>query len=251
MTNAFLHCDACDTSHSFAAEYRGCPNCRRAPLEVRYRDLPRALTPDGTERGVWRWRHWLPPVSARPTLQEGGTPLLTIAPGLVLKDETRNPTWSWKDRPNAVTAAVARHFGFARLAIISTGNHGGAAAAYAAVNGLGCTVFCHPAAPTLHTDLMSLYGASVVRGGDQELLLEAALSGGETFPGTTLCPRPGFTNPFGVEGFKTLAFEVVEQLGAASPTGSTWPPAVATASTASGRASANCASRGPPTGRRE
>lgn len=104
-----LHCHACDTSYPFAAEYRGCPGCRcngrRTPLEIRHRDLPGALTPDATERGVWRWRHWLPPVAPRPTLHEGGTPLLAVAPGL-LKDETRNPTWSWKDRPNAVTAAV-------------------------------------------------------------------------------------------------------------------------------------------------
>jgi threonine synthase len=138
-----------------------------------------------------------------------------VRTGLLLKDETRNPTWSWKDRPNAVSAAVARHFGFARLAVISTGNHGAAAAAFSAANGLGCTVFCHPDAPRLLTDLMTVYGAVVARGGDQEARLEADLARGDTFPGTILCPRAGFTNPFGVEGFKTLAFEIVEQLGRA------------------------------------
>lgn len=217
MTEAWLHCDACDTSQPLTGQHRGCPVCRRAgrraPLEVRYSGLPRALAPNPNECGVWRWRDWLPPVAARSTLHEGGTPLLPVGPGLWLKNETRNPTWSWKDRPNAVTAAVAKQFGYARLAVISTGNHGGAAAAYAAANGLGCAIFCHPAAPPLHTDLMALFGATVVRGGDQEALLEAALGEGGTFPGTTLCPRPGFTNPFGVEGFKTLAFELVEHLG--------------------------------------
>ncbi len=221
MADLWLECVRCQACIPFGAEFRGCQACRllgySSPVEVRYKSLPNKLTPGPSQRGVWTWADWLPFVPGAATLQEGDSPLLQLSSGLYVKNETRNPTWSWKDRPNAVTAAVAKHFGYQRLAVISTGNHGVAAAAYSALNQLDCTIFCHPDAPQLCTSLMERFGARVVRGGNQELLLSQALEQPSTYPGTTLDAMHGYTNPFGIEGFKTIAFEIVVQLGGVVP----------------------------------
>lgn len=212
MSDCWLQCVRCGGRHDFGPRFRGCPACGDA-LEVRYQFTN--LRFPGGGPGLWAWADWLPPVPPL-SLGEGDTPLVPLpgpGPVVLVKNESRNPTWSWKDRPNAVTAAVARHFGSARLAVVSTGNHGAAAAAYAAAAGLGCVVFCHPAAPEVHVGLMRRFGAEVVRTADAGPLVTAALADGQTFPGTTLDPAPRFTNPFGVEGFKTIAFELVRQLG--------------------------------------
>jgi threonine synthase len=64
---------------------------------------------------------------------------------------------------------------------------------------------------------MQSYGARVIRGGDQEKLFMQLLQSGDYFPCSIFCPRSGYANPFGIEGFKTIAFEIYEQLGRKIP----------------------------------
>src|SRR5690606_33258538 len=123
------------------------------------------------QRGLWRWDALLP-VSRRAavTLGEGDTPLLRCdglarawgLKELSAKDETRNPTWSYKDRLCSVAISVARQKGARVIVVSSTGNHGAAAAAYAARAGLRCVVLTTVSVPTTMKTLMQSYGAAVV-----------------------------------------------------------------------------------------
>ena len=228
-SQAWLECPGCGAQYPLAPSFAGCSRCARAgkrqPLEVRY---PLAkFAPDETQSGIWRWRRLLPPLEAerRVTLKEGRTPLLLLqnvwpyrdAVSLYIKNETVNPTWSWKDRPNSVSISVALSFGFQRVLAKSTGNHGASVAAYASAAGLESTIFCHPDAPDLQLALMQGYGARVTLGGDQDALIRHLLHQENYFPATILCPRAGYCNPYGVEGFKTIAFEIAEEFGWTAP----------------------------------
>ncbi len=221
---ARLECAACAAEFPIGPMFHGCPACaakgKIAPLEVAYatRATNLGLASDRNS-GLWRWSSVLPPMQedSRVSLGEGQTPLIPIdcrAAGvkLLLKNETANPTWSWKDRPNCISISMAREFGFRRTAAISTGNHGCAAAAYSAASNMGCFVFCDAGAPASQLELMASYGARVIRGGDREALFRQLLQRGDRYPCSIFCPRPGYANPFGIEGFKTIAFEIYEQL---------------------------------------
>ena len=219
----WLECLRCHARYEVGPMFFGCPQCaltgQHAAVEMHY--SPRSVEPATDRReGLWGWRSHLPsvPASVRVTLGEGATNLLPLrdfarGPAVFLKNETTNPTWSWKDRPNAVSVSVAKHFGFRHVIAISTGNHGNAMAAMATAAGLDATVFCNADAPALQLAMMENYGARVVRGGDPEAMVLELLRRGTYFPCTILSPRAGYTNPFGVEGFKTIAFEIWQQLG--------------------------------------
>ncbi len=220
----WLECLVCKEQFDVGPMFHGCPACRRrgckAALEVRYNYRSIANWGDATAPGMWRWRSILPRVrpESAVSLGEGNTPLLKLAgwrgsASFYIKNETANPTWSYKDRANCVSVSMAREFGFQNVVTISTGNHGNAAAAYSSAAGCRCVVFCHPDAPELQLALMSHYGATVFRGGQAGVMVRELIARGEWFPSAILCPRDGFANPFGVEGFKTIAFEIVEQLG--------------------------------------
>src|SRR3954452_6371736 len=127
---------------------------------------------DETRPGVVGWQHLLPlSEDARPvSLREGGTPLLPLArtgarlrvPQLYLKDESRNPTWSYKDRLIAVAVTRAAQDGAPTVVVASTGNHGAAAAAYAAAAGMRCVALTLESVPQTMKVLMQSYGAQVV-----------------------------------------------------------------------------------------
>lgn len=204
--------------------FYGCTGCvthgRIAALEMRYSKRELTIPVNHAGEGLWAWSSHLPafPAEARITLGEGSTNLLPVyeasgGPQVFLKNETSNPTWSWKDRPNAVSVSAAKHFGYSHVIAISTGNHGNAMAALAASAGMQATVFCKGDTPALQVAMMEAYGARVIRGGDSEAMVRDLLRRGECFPCTVLSPHAGFSNPFGAEGFKTIAFEILKQLG--------------------------------------
>ncbi|HEX7472006.1 MAG TPA: threonine synthase [Candidatus Limnocylindrales bacterium] len=218
-----LRCRNCGRPEALGPSYV-CSACF-GPLEVVYdyaaiRDLVDRTTIERRPQGIWRYLELLP-VSEPPArgLAVGSTPLIaadrlgaSLSIGrLWLKDDTRNPTLSFKDRVVAVATARAVEFGATTLACASTGNLAGATAAAAAAAGLRAFVFVPADLETAKIEHALAYGATVVPIDgtyDQvnRLSMEVADELGWAFVNITL-------RPFYAEGSKTLAFEIAERLG--------------------------------------
>src|SRR5215212_4837389 len=221
-----LRCRACGRREDVGPSFV-CPDCF-GPLEVEYdHDVARAsMTPEaiaGRAPGIWRYLELLP-VERPPErgLAVGSTALvragrlardlgLGAGSSLFLKDDTRNPTLSFKDRVVAVATARAVEFGFDTLACASTGNLAGATAAAAAAAGLRAFVFVPADLEPAKIEHALSYGATVVRVDGtyddiNRLSLEIADEEGWAFVNVNL-------RPFYAEGSKTIAFEIAEQLG--------------------------------------
>jgi threonine synthase len=222
-----LACRNCGQPVALGPSYV-CPACF-GPLEVAY-DLAvvaQTLTRDAIAArppGIWRFLELLP-VEQRPArgLPVGSTPL-TAAPRLgrelgiehlLLKDDTRNPSLSFKDRAVAVAAERAVEWGLPALACASTGNLAGATAAAAAAVGLPAYVFIPADLEPAKVDHALAYGATVVPiegtyDDVNRLCLEVADETGWGFVNVNL-------RPYYAEGSKTLAFELAEALGWRTP----------------------------------
>ena len=170
------------------------------------------------------------PVTADPpvTLGEGATPLIHLERlgrrlglgRLYAKDESRNPTWSYKDRLCAVAVTHAVESGARVVTIASTGNHGASTAAYAARAGLACVIFTLASVPETMKTLMQAYGAAVVACPTSESRWDLMRQGVERFgwyPTSGFVAPPVGSNPWGIEGYKTIAYEIAEDLGWTAP----------------------------------
>jgi threonine synthase len=225
-----LRCVTCRGEYPHGPMFEGCPACastpRRAALEVVYSwdglDGERLLFEwrASAERSLWRFRELLPlaedtvPVS----LGEGGTPLVHLRRSasnplerLYVKNETVNPTAAFKDRFHAVSVSMARQLGYAKLIASSTGNHGTSLAAYGAAAGMTTRILVDPRAPAVQQDLMVLYGASVAQIHERQAALLQYVREDGWYPSTYMTPLPVCT-PYGVEGYKTIAYEVALEL---------------------------------------
>ena len=217
-----LRCRACHALQPADDRYV-CGECY-GPIEPEY-DLEAFDTEalrDEIERGplsLWRYAPLLPVAAPRGHFAVGWTPLieaprLGAAIGvsrLFVKDDSRNPSLSFKDRPVAVALARALQLGLDTIACASTGNLAGAVAAAAARNGLRAFVFVPADTDEGKVAGAAAYGATVIRVNgtyDQVNRLCARLADEE---------RWGFVNftlrPYYAEGSKTLLFECAEQLG--------------------------------------
>ena len=185
----------------------------RAPAALRDPHLP----------GVWAWFDFLPVSDRRAvvSLGEGNTPLLTaprlgasIGVGtLLLKDETRNPTGSFKDRMLAVGITRAMELGKRVVAVQSSGNVGAAAAAYAARAGLEAKIFVPRTAPPEKILQAQMYGAEVFRiDHDSPTDIFELLQWACDEFGWYLVSTAAIYNPFTLEGAKTIAYEIAEAL---------------------------------------
>jgi threonine synthase len=207
----------------------GCPACARggtvSVVEVDYHweDAPRPPWDPARPIGTNRYTDLLPgsPESDRITLGEGGTPLLlsrVIGPSLGLrrlyfKNETVNPTWSFKDRYVAVTVDAARRFGYRQAVVSSTGNLGVSAAAYCAAAGLRCLFLAPPETSSLFLDHARLHGAQVLvtTWEGRQPVFEYLARERDWFPVGLFLPRP-VHNPFGIEGYRLIAYELLAEL---------------------------------------
>jgi threonine synthase len=232
-----LECPRCGARFEDARLFTGCPRCRAQGVPVNLAvatdlvalaHLKTAGFP-ATPRGLWRFRALLPVAGEHPvTLGEGATPLIHLERlgrrlglgRLYAKDESQNPTWSYKDRLCSVAVTHAVETGARVVTIASTGNHGASTAAYAARAGLPCVIFTLTSVPATMKTLMQAYGAAVVACPTAETRWDLMRQGIERFgwyPTGGFQAPPVGSNPYGIEGYKTLACEIAEDLGWRAP----------------------------------
>ena len=203
----------------------GCPATSDAdmqyPLEIAfdYARLDRALFDQPPLPDLSRWAPLLPPLPQGFSLGEGGTPLIEASlPGLpfplFLKDESRNPTWSHKDRLNFCAVGAATMFGARGIVVASTGNHGAASAAYAARAGLRCIVVTSATGQPAFLPMLAALGADIVLvETDRRWPVLRQIADSTGYMPTSNTTRFHTGNPFGPEGYKTIAYELFLQLG--------------------------------------
>ncbi len=234
-----LRCPVCERHfEAWTPElFTGCPDCldaRNLRVGVRLVSPPAAATSvrrrpaaGRDERcahraGPWAWPDRLPvPVDDPVTLGEGGTPLVPVAglgpdlPRLLIKDETRNPTFSHKDRGASVVVSVARAWGATGIVGASSGNAGLALCAYAARAGLPCTIFVAGIDPLVSLS-MAAFGATVVQvatADDRFRELQRGVRERGWFAATNPCAPPVGSPPFAAAGYRSIAYEIFEELG--------------------------------------
>jgi threonine synthase len=194
------------------------------PLLVRYAldAAKRTLTRDSLaqrEPGMWKWRELLPYDGDPVSLGEPETPIVelpNIAAGegalsLLVKDEGRLPTGSFKARGLAMAVTMAKQFGVERIAMPTNGNAGAALAAYGARAGIETVVICPAETPEINVTETAAYGARVYVADGQidecGALVGKGAAEGLWFDCSTL------KEPYRLEGKKVMGFELAEQLG--------------------------------------
>jgi len=195
-----------------------------APLLARY-DLAgaRSWSRDslvGRDPNMWRYRELMPLLDgeAPVTLGEGFTPLfharaLGATLGLnrlFIKDESLNPTNSFKARGQSAAITRAKYLGARTIALPTAGNAGNAAAAYSAAAGLSCEVFIPRDAKRAFIDECRLYGANVTL--VDGLITDAGRTAAEKGAPLGWYDVSTLKEPYRIEGKKTMAYELAEQM---------------------------------------
>jgi threonine synthase len=228
---ASLRCRACGKVAPLERHPVGCPACTSAGrfgvLEATYgydgaarEALSRALDGRG-RRSLWDFASLLPlPEGTAPiSLGEGGTPLvhgdwlgawagLPDGAGIYLKNETANPTWCSKDRGNALSVSVALRLGAPGSVSITTGNHGASVVAYSARAGLPSVALMNPLSDVVHRAMIAQCGGTGIVTSDPAEYLRRLVQGHGWFAVTSMAEEWG-PNPYGVEAYKTIAYEVL------------------------------------------
>ncbi|MCL4237864.1 MAG: threonine synthase [Anaerolineae bacterium] len=232
MFVAELRCAICGRSYTPDEVAYTCPHCGPAGvLDVLYdiKALRAAVSREDIARSadttLWRYRPLLPLAAADrvPPLAVGGTPLydaprLAADLGLAqvwVKDDGRNPTGSLKDRASAVVVARALAQGIEVVTTASTGNAAAALAGLAASVGLLAVIFVPASAPEAKIAQLLTYGAHVLLvQGNYDNAFDLAVEAAERYGWYN---RNTGMNPYTVEGKKTVAYEIAEQLGWQAP----------------------------------
>src|SRR5919106_3824708 len=223
-----LVCRNCGATFGLIAEH-ACAECF-GPLEVDYDpELMKAVTREQIEAGpqnIWRYVALLPvghDPADRVSLDPGLTPLvradrlaeeLGLTGGLWVKDDSANPTHSFKDRVVSMAATAAKGLGYRKIAAASTGNLANSVAAHAARAGIPSVVFIPSDLEPGKVITTAVYGGDLVAidgSYDDVNRLCSELVETDEFADTA------FVNvnvrPYYAEGSKTLGYEVAEQLG--------------------------------------
>ena len=226
MEPTSLACVRCGRSYPLDSFDRACGACGdkevAANLSVVYDESnpPDRDALPGAPKTLWRFADALPLGAEQAvTLGEGMTPIIPAASPhcetLFVKDETRNPTWSFKDRLASVAISWAASIGVGVIATSSSGNAGAAAASYAARAGMPCVVLTFKGAAGPMVEQIRAAGAMVLECAEKEdrwRILSEAVDRFGWFPTSPFFGPTAGSNPIGIEGYKTLAYEIAEQL---------------------------------------
>jgi threonine synthase len=201
------------------------------PIIVRYdlQALAKAVSKEelaARPEGLWRYREFLPVAHAenRITLGEVVTPLirmphtekkLGVSGEIIVKDEGRLPTGSFKARGLCVAVSMAKELGLNHLAMPTNGNAGAAMAAYASAAGMRTTIFCPDDTPAVNVEEIALQGGDVYR--VNGLINDCGKIVGEGKEKAGWFDVSTLKEPYRIEGKKTMGLELAEQLGWALP----------------------------------
>jgi threonine synthase len=225
MFLSHLECTSCGRRHEWRRLQNVCGACGKPLFAIV--DLARLKEPDGfkpsslqaRERSLWRYRELLPlPAAAElVSLGEGGTPLIhsqqigaEVDVDLWIKDESLNPTQTFKARGMSVAVSMAKHLGATKLAVPSAGNAAGALAAYAARAGLGAHVFMPRDTPRANIIECRELGAHVTL--IDGLITDCAAEIARRKEREGWFDMSTLKEPYRIEGKKTLGYEIAEQL---------------------------------------
>ena len=211
-----LKCIRCETHFPIADYFEGCPECARAgypaSLAFDYQRFPD--TPEPFDR----WQVYPDAI----TIGKGATPLIDLAPlarelgisALALKYEGANPTGSHKDRMSRFVVERAREIGARTVAAASSGNAGVSLAAYAAEAGLDCVIVTTRDISEHWSSAIKRHGADLIFTETVEerwKLMAREVREGSWYPATNfILPAVG-SNPFGVDGYRSIALELQKQ----------------------------------------
>jgi len=220
-----LKCSECGKSYDPTLIQTYCLDCQ-APLLAEYDIEAIRLSLDKDiirqrPRGMWRWKELLPVLNHTNQiyLGEGDTPLLRLdrvgeeygLKNLYTKDESQNPTGSFKARGLASAVSKAKELGIQKIIIPTAGNAGGAMAAYAARAGIEACIFMPRDTPLANIEESRIAGAQVIL--IDGLISEAAGMAGVKAREEGWFDVSTFKEPYRVEGKKVMGFELAETFG--------------------------------------
>jgi len=217
-----LECSGCGAIFSSQEIHTYCPTCQ-SPLLARY-DLEAIRSQVDRDairrrpRGMWRWHELLPVMAPENFvfLGEGDTALLPVPnigsqlslPNLYVKDESSNPTGSFKARGLAAAISKAKELGIKKVIIPTAGNAGGAMAAYAARASLQALIYMPKDTPRANILESRMAGAEVVL--VDGIISDAAGMAGVKAKAEGWFDLSTFKEPYRVEGKKIMGYELAE-----------------------------------------
>jgi threonine synthase len=217
----FYRCPSCGTEYDMEPDRYLCPSCARRALPNR----PLEGVLECAWEGEWEGGPEAIPLPVEgkwfPSIPVGNTPLWapermrgqTGFPNLWIKDDTCEPTGSFKDRASYLVAAYARKKGIHEIALASTGNAASSMAGVGAAAGLKITVFLPKSAPVAKRIQVLQYGAELKSvDGTYDKAFDESLSYSAA---TGVLSRNTAYNPLTIEGKKTVSFELIKDLAAA------------------------------------
>ena len=216
-----LECSTCGLEHDWSQLQNLCRSCQKPLFAIVDLDKARqTLTRENLakrEKSLWRYREVLPlPANVEPvSLGEGGTPSLRAQRlgndvDLWIKDESLNPTQSFKARGMSVAVSMVKYLGATKLAVPSAGNAGGALAAYAARAGLEAHIFMPRDTPRANIVECRELGAHVTL--IDGLITDCAAEIARQKEKERWFDMSTLKEPYRVEGKKTLGYELAEEL---------------------------------------
>ena len=216
-----LRCSNCNRPYPVSEVINASPCCNQ-PLLVEY-DLQKRFSKEelaGRENDLWRYFEMLPVKDPGNiiSLGEGFTPILPLKKlsgkygysSLLMKDESHNPTGSFKARGISLAVSKAKELGIKKIIIPTAGNAGGALAAYCAKANMECIVIMPAHTPDIFKNECELHGAKVIT--VKGLINDCAKKANEINEKNEYFNISTLKEPYRLEGKKTMGYEIAEQL---------------------------------------
>ena len=217
-----LRCSGCGKEYTYTEIHTFCPDCQSPLLSIydltQVRQRVDREEVSSRRKGMWRWHEMLPVQDPGNIvfLGEGDTALLQLnnlgrelgLTNLFVKDESTNPTGSFKARGLAAAVSKAKELGVKKVIIPTAGNAGGAMAAYAARAGIQAIIYMPRDTPRANVEESRMAGAEVVL--VDGLISDAAGMAGEKARAEGWFDLSTFKEPYRVEGKKVMGYELAE-----------------------------------------